>query len=468
MTLPRTFHEAKAALASGEFTVKAMTAAALAQARAKADLNIFLETFGDSALAKAAEVDAKIAAGTAGPLAGAIISIKDNLCYAGHGVSASSRMLEGYVSPYSATVVERILAADAVIIGRTNCDEFAMGSSNETSAYGQVGNPLDPARVPGGSSGGAAASVAAGTCHIALASDTGGSIRQPASFCGVAGFKPTYGRVSRYGLIAFASSFDQVGPLAHDVEDLQAVQAVIAGPDDRDNTTSHRPFATADVPAKLRIGYYAQCLDVPGMDPEVRDRTLAEIDRLRAEGHSVVPVELAHADLFVPTYYILSTAEASSNLARFDGIRYGHRAKEAQGVEDTYRRSRSEGFGPEVQRRILLGTFVLSAGYYDAYYGQGMKVRRIIRDNTLETLAGLDLLLTPTCPSTAFLKGQISDPVTMYLQDIFTVQANLAGIPALSIPAGQHSNGMPFGIQLMAKPFEDERLLAAARRLFPC
>ncbi len=468
MTLPRTFHEAKAALASGEFTVKAMTAAALAQARAKADLNIFLETFDDSALAKAAEVDAKIAAGTAGPLAGAIISIKDNLCYAGHGVSASSRMLEGYVSPYSATVVERILAADAVIIGRTNCDEFAMGSSNETSAYGQVGNPLDPARVPGGSSGGAAASVAAGTCHIALASDTGGSIRQPASFCGVAGFKPTYGRVSRYGLIAFASSFDQVGPLAHDVEDLQAVQAVIAGPDDRDNTTSHRPFATADVPAKLRIGYYAQCLDVPGMDPEVRDRTLAEIDRLRAEGHSVVPVELAHADLFVPTYYILSTAEASSNLARFDGIRYGHRAKEAQGVEDTYRRSRSEGFGPEVQRRILLGTFVLSAGYYDAYYGQGMKVRRIIRDNTLETLAGLDLLLTPTCPSTAFLKGQISDPVTMYLQDIFTVQANLAGIPALSIPAGQHSNGMPFGIQLMAKPFEDERLLAAARRLFPC
>lgn len=468
MTLPRTFHEAKAALASGEFTVKAMTAAALAQARAKADLNIFLETFDDSALAKAAEVDAKIAAGTAGPLAGAIISIKDNLCYAGHGVSASSRMLKGYVSPYSATVVERILAADAVIIGRTNCDEFAMGSSNETSAYGQVGNPLDPARVPGGSSGGAAASVAAGTCHIALASDTGGSIRQPASFCGVAGFKPTYGRVSRYGLIAFASSFDQVGPLAYDVEDLQAVQAVIAGPDDRDNTTSHRPFATADVPAKLRIGYYAQCLDVPGMDPEVRDRTLAEIDRLRAEGHSVVPVELAHADLFVPTYYILSTAEASSNLARFDGIRYGHRAKEAQGVEDTYRRSRSEGFGPEVQRRILLGTFVLSAGYYDAYYGQGMKVRRIIRDNTLETLAGLDLLLTPTCPSTAFLKGQISDPVTMYLQDIFTVQANLAGIPALSIPAGQHSNGMPFGIQLMAKPFEDERLLAAAGRLFPC
>ncbi|MCL4282647.1 MAG: Asp-tRNA(Asn)/Glu-tRNA(Gln) amidotransferase subunit GatA [Flavobacteriales bacterium] len=466
--MPRTFHEAKAALASGEFTVKAMTAAALAQARAKADLNIFLETFDDSALAKAAEVDAKIAAGTAGPLAGAIISIKDNLCYAGHGVSASSRMLKGYVSPYSATVVERILAADAVIIGRTNCDEFAMGSSNETSAYGQVGNPLDPARVPGGSSGGAAASVAAGTCHIALASDTGGSIRQPASFCGVAGFKPTYGRVSRYGLIAFASSFDQVGPLAYDVEDLQAVQAVIAGPDDRDNTTSHRPFATADVPAKLRIGYYAQCLDVPGMDPEVRDRTLAEIDRLRAEGHSVVPVELAHADLFVPTYYILSTAEASSNLARFDGIRYGHRAKEAQGVEDTYRRSRSEGFGPEVQRRILLGTFVLSAGYYDAYYGQGMKVRRIIRDNTLETLAGLDLLLTPTCPSTAFLKGQISDPVTMYLQDIFTVQANLAGIPALSIPAGQHSNGMPFGIQLMAKPFEDERLLAAARRLFPC
>ncbi len=466
MGMPRTFHEAKAALAAGTASVVAMTKAALAEAGAKAQLNIFVELFPESALEKAAEVDAKLARGQAGPLAGAIISIKDNLCYAGHRVSAASRMLEGYTSPYSATVVERILAADAVIIGRTNCDEFAMGSSNETSAHGPVGNPLDPARVPGGSSGGAAASVAAGLCHMALASDTGGSIRQPASFCGIAGFKPTYGRVSRYGLIAFASSFDQVGPLAHDVADVESLQKVIAGSDPRDNTSSHKPFAVPQVPAKLKVGYYTQCVDHPGLDPEIKAHVEHQLERLRDAGHEVVPMELAMAELFVPAYYILSTAEASSNLARFDGIRYGHRAQQAEGVEEVFRKSRSEGFGPEVKRRILLGTFVLSAGYYDAYYGQGMRVRRLIRDNTLQALSGVDVMLTPTCPATAFPHGHISDPVAMYLQDIFTVQANLAGVPAISIPAGRHSNGMPFGIQLMAKPFDDERLLAIARHAF--
>lgn len=467
MSMTRTFHEAKAALASGTTSVMEMTRAALKKAHAKADLNMFLEMFEETALAKAAEVDAKIAAGTAGPLAGAIISIKDNLCYAGHRVSASSHMLEGYVSPYSSTVVERILAADAVILGRTNCDEFAMGSSNENSAFGAVGNPADPAMVPGGSSGGAAASVAAGICHIALGSDTGGSIRQPASFCGVAGFKPTYGRVSRYGLIAFASSFDQVGPFAHDTHDIDTVYRVIAGPDERDNTSSHKPIpsATAET-GMLRIGYYDHCLEHPGMDPEIRAHVSGQIERLRAEGHTVEPVELPMADLFVPTYYILSTAEASSNLARFDGIRYGHRSQSAKGIDETYRKSRTEGFGPEVKRRILLGTFVLSAGFYDAYYAQGMRVRRMIRDHTLDTLSRFDLVLTPTCPTTAFPHGHISDPVSMYLQDIFTVQANLAGTPAISLPTGSHSNGLPFGIQLMAKPFEDELLLARAQRLF--
>lgn len=465
--MPRTFHEGKTALAAGTTTVTDMVRNALAAAQEKAHLNIFLELFEESALAQAAKVDAKIAAGKAGELAGAIVSIKDNLCYAGHRVSASSRMLEGYVSPHSATVVERLLAADAVIIGRTNCDEFAMGSSNESSAFGPVGNPLDPACVPGGSSGGAAASVAAGLCHIALASDTGGSIRQPASFCGVAGFKPTYGRVSRYGLIAFASSFDQVGPLAHDVRDVESVQRVIAGPDERDNTCSTRPFAPVGPIGQLKIGYYAHCLENPGLDPEIKAHMEGQIDRLRGLGHTVEPVELALADQFVPTYYILSTAEASSNLARFDGIRYGHRSMEAKGVDEVYRKSRSEGFGPEVQRRIMLGTFVLSAGFYDAYYAQGMRVRRMIRDKTLETLADHDVILTPTCASTAFPKGHISDPVTMYLQDIFTVQANLAGVPAISIPTGRHGNGMPFGMQLMAKPFEDERLLAVSREVFP-
>ena len=418
-------------------------------------------------MTKAAEVDVKVAAGTAGPLAGAIVSIKDNLCYAGHRVSASSRFLEGYVSPYSGTAVERILAADAVILGRTNCDEFAMGSSNENSAFGAVGNPADPNVVPGGSSGGAAASVAAGICHIALGSDTGGSIRQPASFCGVAGFKPTYGRVSRYGLIAFASSFDQIGPFAHDTRDIDTVYRVIAGPDERDNTSSHNPFPSATTgTGKLKIAYYAHCLEHPGMDPEIKAHMSGHIERLREEGHTVEAVGLPMADLFVPAYYILSTAEASSNLARFDGIRYGHRSGSAKGVDETYRKSRTEGFGPEVKRRILLGTFVLSAGFYDAYYAQGMRVRRMIRDNTLDTLSRYDLVLTPTCPTTAFPKGHISDPVAMYLQDIFTVQANLAGTPAISLPTGTHSNGLPFGTQLMAKPFDDERLIAISRQLF--
>jgi aspartyl-tRNA(Asn)/glutamyl-tRNA(Gln) amidotransferase subunit A len=440
----------------------------LALERATSGLNIFLETFDESALAQASIVDAKREQGAAGVLAGAIVSIKDNICYKGHRASASSKMLDGYISPYSATVVERLLAADAVIIGRTNCDEFAMGSSNENSAYGPVGNPMDHSKVPGGSSGGAAASVAAGICHIALGSDTGGSIRQPASFCGVAGFKPTYGRVSRYGLIAFASSFDQIGPLAHSAEDIAAVHRVIAGKDARDATSSSRSLETETVGSRsLHIAYYHDCVEHPGLDSEIKAHLLGHIERLRSEGHVVEAIELPMMGLFVPAYYILSTAEASSNLARFDGIRYGHRSNAAKGVDETYRRSRSEGFGPEVQRRILLGTFVLSSGYYDAYYAQGMRVRKMIRDQTLDALERFDLVLTPTCPSTAFAHGHIGDPVSMYLQDIFTVQANLAGVPAISLPTGTHSNGMPFGIQLMAKPFADERLLAAAQDLFP-
>ena len=465
----RTLREARSALAAGSTSVELLTRTALEQARAKAHLNIFLELFDESALAKAAEVDAKLAAGTAGELAGAIVSLKDNLCYMGHKVSAASKILEGFTSPYSATVVERLLAADAVIIGRTNCDEFAMGSSSENSAYGPVLNPLDITKVPGGSSGGAAGSVAAGICNVALGSDTGGSIRQPASFCGVVGFKPTYGRVSRYGLIAFASSFDQVGPFAHTAEDVLAVHRVIAGHDPLDNTSSTRPVhqqPTTSNQQPLRIAYYRACVERDGLDPEIKAHMLAQFARLKALGHTVEPIELPMLDHLVPTYYILATAEASSNLARFDGIRYGHRSKEAKGVDDTYRRSRTEGFGPEVKRRILLGTFVLSSGYYDAYYAQGMRVRRLIRDNTLKAFNTYDLVMTPTCPGTAFGHGEINDPVAMYLQDIFTVQANLAGVPAVSMPTGIHSNGLPFGTQLMAKPFTDERLLALAHELF--
>jgi aspartyl-tRNA(Asn)/glutamyl-tRNA(Gln) amidotransferase subunit A len=463
----KTFTEARAALAQGA-TVSAATEAALAAARQHADLNAFLELFDESALKQAAAVDARVKAGNAGALAGLVLSIKDNICFKDHKVSASSRILEGFTSLYSATVVERLLAADAVILGRTNCDEFAMGSSNENSAFGPVKNPLDQRMVPGGSSGGAAASVAAGIVHAALGSDTGGSIRQPASFTGTVGFKPTYGRISRYGLIAFASSFDQIGPFAHTVADTAALYSAMAGADPRDSTTSRTPVepVTLAHPGKLRIGYFREGLERAGMDPEVVAHLQGHIDRLRAEGHTVEPVDVPLLDHQVPTYYILATAEASSNLARFDGIHYGHRSKAAQGVEETYRLSRTEGFGPEVKRRILLGTFVLSAGYYDAYYAQAQRVRRILRDRTLEATRQYDLLLGPTCPTTAFAHGAVTDPVAMYLQDIFTVQANLAGVPAISLPTGTHSNGLPFGIQLTAAPFAEAKLLAAAEHLF--
>jgi len=441
---------------------------ALAAATANSELNAYLELFNESAREHAGRVEDRVRQGDAGPLAGMVLSIKDNICYKGHRVSAASRILEGFTSLYSATAVERLLAADAVIIGRTNCDEFAMGSSNENSAFGNVLNPVDRTKVPGGSSGGAAASVAAGTVHAALGSDTGGSIRQPASFTGTVGFKPTYGRVSRYGLIAFASSFDQIGPFARNVADTAAVYEVMAGHDPKDGTTSHKPVDPIDLqhPGKLRIGYYREGLERQGMDPEIVAHLQAHIDRLRAEGHTVEPIEVPLLDHQVPTYYILATAEASSNLARFDGIRFGHRSTKAKGVDETYRLSRTEGFGPEVKRRILLGTFVLSAGYYDAYYAQAQRVRRIIRDHTLETFAQYDLILSPTCPTTAFGHGAISDPVAMYLQDIFTVQANLAGVPAISLPTGTHSNGLPFGVQLTGKPFDEARLLAASAHLF--
>ncbi|MCB9182503.1 MAG: Asp-tRNA(Asn)/Glu-tRNA(Gln) amidotransferase subunit GatA [Flavobacteriales bacterium] len=469
MSIPKTFAEARKAIADG-LSVTELVQRSLAEAERRKDLNAFLELFPESALAKAADVDAKLKAGTAGPLAGMLVSIKDNICYKGHRVSAASRMLEGFTSLYSATVVERLLAADAVIIGRTNCDEFAMGSSNENSAYGTVRNPIDTAKVPGGSSGGAAASVAAGIVHAALGSDTGGSIRQPASFTGTVGFKPTYGRVSRYGLIAFASSFDQIGPFARTVEDAALIYDVIAGNDPLDSTTSRRPSepATLRDPGTLRIGYFREGLEREGMDPEIVSHLRVQIARLQEAGHTVEAIDVPLLDHQVPTYYILATAEASSNLARFDGIHFGHRSKQAQGVEETYRLSRSEGFGPEVKRRILLGTFVLSAGYYDAYYAQAQRVRRILRDRTIEALNSYDILLGPTCPTTAFAHGAISDPVAMYLQDIFTVQANLAGTPAISLPTGTHSNGLPFGVQLMAKPFDEALLLSASRSLFGC
>ncbi|MDX5326323.1 MAG: Asp-tRNA(Asn)/Glu-tRNA(Gln) amidotransferase subunit GatA [Bacteroidota bacterium] len=434
------------------------------------DLNVFLEVYAGEARQRATVIDQKIKHGTAGKLAGMVVAIKDNICYKDHVVSAGSKILENFQSLFSATVVERLLAEDAIIIGRTNCDEFAMGSSNETSYYGPVKNPLDPTRTPGGSSGGSAAAVAAGMCQLALGSDTGGSIRQPASFCGIYGYKPTYGMVSRWGLIAYASSFDQIGPLGKSAEDIARVMEVIAGPDEYDSTLSQKPVPnfTEAISRKgtKRIAYLKDCLEAKGLDPEVKAHMEEMIEKLRNAGHTVEPVEFPYLDYLVPIYYVITTAEASSNLARFDGIHYGYRSENATDLESTYKLSRSEGFGTEVQRRIMLGTFVLSSGYYDAYFGKGQKARRFILNKTREIFADYDLILSPTSPHTAFpLDQEYPDPTVMYLEDIFTVQANICGTPAVSIPTGTHSNGLPFGVQLMADSFQDEMLMSFADEL---
>ncbi|MEQ8625010.1 MAG: Asp-tRNA(Asn)/Glu-tRNA(Gln) amidotransferase subunit GatA [Vicingaceae bacterium] len=465
--------EVQEQLSRAEITVSEVLDHFLGQIAAKNQgINAFVEVYDESAKAKALEVDQKLKAGNAGKLAGLIISIKDNICYQGHGVSASSKMLENFESLYSSTVVERLLAEDAIIIGRTNCDEFAMGSSNETSYYGAVKNPLNTQKVAGGSSGGAAAALAAGMCMASLGSDTGGSIRQPASFTGLIGLKPTYGRVSRHGLIAFGSSFDQIGTFTNSIEDAALIMEVISGKDEYDSTLSQKEVPSYSKQLKekdntqKKIAYFDCYVEHEGIDEAVRKRTLEVIDSLKKEGHQVDKIPFDYLDQMVPTYYVLTTAEASSNLARYDGIHFGYRSEQATDLESTYVLSRSEGFGKEVKRRIMLGTYVLSAGYYDAYYTKAQKVRRIVKDKTNEVLEEYDFIISPTSPHTAFdLKAQTNDQIKMYLEDIFTVQANLAGIPAVSLPIGKNEENMPFGIQLMAKAFDEESLLSFSKTL---
>lgn len=428
------------------------------------DLNAFVEVFADETRAEAIRIQQKINSGTAGRLAGMVIGIKDNICFKDHQVSACSKILENYVTPFSATVVERLLAEDAIIIGRLNCDEFAMGASNESSYYGPVKNFADKSKVSGGSSGGAAVAVQAGLCLAALGTDTGGSVRQPASFCGVVGLKPTYGRVSRHGIISYASYFDQVGPITNNVEDAAILLEVISGSDQYDSTVSTREVPhivfTGQQDEKKRIAYLSEALESEGLDPEVKLEFEKSISALKSAGHVLEPVSFDLLEYVVPTYYILTMAEASSNLARYDGVHYGYRSKRAVDLETTYKTSRSEGFGSEVKRRIVLGTFVLSAGYYDAYYAKAQKVRRMIRDKTSEILEQYDFILLPTAPTPAFTIGEASDdPVVNYLADIFTVQASLAGIPAISIPAGHSKDGLPIGMQLLGNRFEEAELL---------
>jgi len=457
----------RADLASEKITVSALTDFYLTRIGEQADLNAFNEVFTEYAREQALAVDRKLASGTAGRLAGLVIGIKDNICIKGKTVTASSRILENFESQFSATAVERLLAEDAIIIGRLNCDEFAMGSSNENSAYGPVLNPIDKNRVPGGSSGGSAAAVAAGLCHATLGSDTGGSIRQPAAFCGNVGIKPTYGRVSRWGLLAYASSFDQIGPITNCAADAAEILSVIGGFDENDATSSTNKNTQFSVQLpegkKLRVAYLADLLENPSIAESVRKAYGDVIAQLQSQGHETVAESFNYFDFLVPAYYVLTTAEASSNLSRYDGIRYGRRSPNTVDLETAYKKSRSEGFGKEVKNRIMLGTFVLSAGFYDAYYGKAQKVRRVVTDAMHKLLENHDVLLIPTTPDVAFKFGENSgDPIQMYLQDIFTVQANITGHPAISFPYGTDSQQLPIGMQAIGRYFDENTLFQVA------
>jgi aspartyl-tRNA(Asn)/glutamyl-tRNA(Gln) amidotransferase subunit A len=448
--------------------------AALARIRAgEPRIGAFTTVTHERALARARSIDAGAPAGRhEARLLGVPVAIKDNLCTEGVPTTASSRILRGFVPPYSATVVRRLEAAGAVVVGKTNLDEFAMGSSTENSSTGATKNPCDPSRTPGGSSGGSAAAVAAGMTPIALGSDTGGSIRQPAAFCGLVGLKPTYGRVSRYGLLAFASSLDQIGPLASSVEDAALVLEVIAGHDPHDATSSVEPVP--DYLAAIDRGVSGMRIGVPadlvsdGVDASVQRALHGALDRWRAAGATVVDISLPHARYAIPVYYLIATAEASSNLARYDGVRYGHRAAlgKDDGLPQMYDRSRDEGFGAEVKRRIMLGTYVLSAGYYDAYYLKAQQVRTLLRQDYERAFEVCDVVAMPTTPTPAFRLGEkTSDPIQMYLSDVFTVSANLTGLPAISLPADRDAGGLPIGVQLTGKMFDEGTLLAAGRAL---
>ncbi len=470
MTPFRSFSELQKALRSKKLSCVEITVQYLKRIEEHKNLNVFIEVYSDEALAQSKRVDQKIQNGNAGKLAGMVVGIKDNICYKDHKVSAASKILSNFDSLFTATSLQRLIDEDAIIIGRLNCDEFAMGSANENTIYGSVKNPLDNSKVPGGSSGGSAAAVAAGLCLAALGSDTGGSIRQPAAFCGIVGIKPTYSRVSRHGLIAYASSFDQIGPLTNNVEDAAVILEIISGEDDFDSTVSRRKVdeysqASFDESPR-RIACIQDYLDIKGLDREVKFFVEKKLEDLKRKGHTVESVSFPYLDLLIPTYYVITTAEASSNLARFDGIHYGRRSELATDLESTYTSSRTEGFGEEVKRRIMLGTFVLSAGYYEAYFTKAQKIRRLIQQRTNEIFQKYDFIISPTTPHTPFDLGQKhKDPTIMYLEDIFTAQANLAGNPAITLPLGRHSNGLPIGLHIMADHFKEEKLLAFSKYL---
>ncbi len=459
------FSQLQALLQRGDITCQDIVEQCLHNITQGAHLNAFLRVYAEEAKQNATSIDQKCRESSPLPLTGLIVGLKDLLCYQDHPVQAASKILEGFISQFSATAVQRLVAKDAIVIGHQNCDQFGMGSSNENSAFGPVRNALDATRVAGGSSGGSAVAVQAHMCHVSLGTDTGGSVRQPAAFCGLVGLKPTYGRISRHGLIAYASSFDTIGILAQDVQACATVLETIAGPDAFDGTVSQRPVPTytklLSLHGKVKVAYLPTTLTHAALQPSIRKKTQAALDKLRQDGHQVEAVDFSLLAYALPAYYVLVNAEASSNLARFDGVRYGYRNAEGTAVADMYRKTRTQGFGQEVQRRILTGTFVLSADYYDAWYIKAQKVRRLIKEQLEVILADYDFIVLPTTPTTAFKIGEYTqDPLSMYLADLYTVIASLAGVPAISIPNGTDSQGLPIGLQAIAPAFGEAKLLA--------
>jgi len=454
-------------IGSGQTSCKQLVEGYLFNIESKKHLNAFVEVYHQEALLKAEEIDLKMANGSAGKLAGMIIGLKDVLCHKNHGLQAGSKILENFQSQFNGTAVQRLLDEDAIIIGRQNCDEFAMGSSNENSSFGNVLNDIDNNKVPGGSSGGSSAAVQANMCLASIGSDTGGSVRQPAAFCGVIGLKPTYSRISRYGLVAYASSFDCIGPITRSIEDAALLLEVMSGKDDNDSTVSHLevPKYTEQLTfnKRVKVGYLKESLG-EGISKDTKLATERSLRLLKDQGHEVEEIAFPLLEYILPTYYILTTAEASSNLSRFDGVKYGYRSSNATNLESMYKKTRGEGFGKEVKKRIMLGTFILSAGFYDAYYSKAQKVRRLIKEETDRIFQKYDFIVIPTTPNTAFKIGEhSSDPIAMYLADLFTVQANLVGIPAISIPNGNDDDGMPIGLQIMTKSFGEQQLLAFSK-----
>lgn len=464
MPFPGSLEEIQAKIKSGQSSCTSIVHSFLENIDRHQNLNAFVEVYPDEALTRAREIDAKISAGKAGKLAGLVVGLKDLIAYQGHALNASSKMLEGYKSSYSATAVKKILAEDAIIIGRQNCDEFGMGSSNENSVHGPTRNGLDQGKVPGGSSGGSAVAVQMGLCSVSLGTDTGGSVRQPAAFCGVIGLKPTYGRVSRRGLVAYASSFDTIGIISRNLQDNQAVLEVIAGHDPEDSTSSKNKLdvLTDSSNSSFKFCYFKEIINQLG--PAESRIFKDQLQRLKDDGHQVEALSFPLQHYLVPTYYLLTMAEASSNLSRYDGVRYGHRRKNAASYQELFAESRSEGFGPEVKRRVLLGTFVLSSGYYDAYVTKAQKVRKKISAATEAILQEFDFIISPTTPSIAFEIGKTrTEPTEMYLEDMFTVHASLAGLPAISVPVYEKIDNLPLGIHLTSAKFEEIKLYKAGK-----